>query len=66
MKPDTYRLLHILSASATDGSEAPRELGQSSDISLNFADGSVTLPNALIAYDWNSAAASEAPPPTAS
>jgi hypothetical protein len=60
-----YSFLHILAASSTDGSAAPKELGQSSDITLNFADGSVTLPQALVAYDWNSASASQFPPPTA-
>lgn len=63
--PGQYRALHVLAASATDGSAAPRELGQSSDITLNFAGGSVTLPGALIAYDWSVNAASLVPPPTA-
>jgi hypothetical protein len=63
--PGRYRALHILAASATDGSSSPRELGQSSDITLNFADGSVTLTSALIAFDWNVNAASLVSPPSA-
>lgn len=50
--PGKYRALHILAASGTDGFDWPYVLGQTSDITLNFADGSVTLPNALLAYDW--------------
>jgi hypothetical protein len=50
--PGQYSALHILSASATDGFDFPPALGQTSDVTLNFADGSVTLPNSLLAYDW--------------
>lgn len=56
-----YSSLHILAASGTDGSALPPVLGQTSDITLNFADGSVTLPKALQAYDWD-IIASKAPP----
>lgn len=56
-----YTALHILAASATDSSGlTPQALGQSSDITLNFADGAVTLPKALQAYDWD-IVASQAP-----
>ncbi|MDB5301708.1 MAG: hypothetical protein JWO87_3371 [Phycisphaerales bacterium] len=48
-----YSALHILAASGTDGTTALDVLGHTSDITLNFTDGSVTLPGALLAYDWN-------------
>ena len=51
--PGQYAQLHILAASGTDGSESPDFLGQTSNITLNFSDGSVTLVGALKAYDWN-------------
>jgi hypothetical protein len=51
--PGQYNQLHILAASGTDGSSGPSELGQTSNITLNFSDGSVTLAGALHAYDWN-------------
>jgi hypothetical protein len=48
-----YSQLHILAASGSDGSDWPSALGQTSDIILNFSDGSVTLSKALLAYDWD-------------
>jgi hypothetical protein len=44
-----YAALHILVASGTAGGTAEKQTG---DVVLNFADGSVTLPGALKAYDW--------------
>lgn len=61
VQPGQYSDLHILAASGTDSSGlTPQTLGQSSDITLNFADGAVTLPKALQAYDWD-IVASQAP-----
>jgi hypothetical protein len=56
--PGAYSALHFLAASATSGGFPATQV---TDIVLNFADGSVTLPNALIAHDWD---ASDNPPPT--
>ncbi len=47
--PGDYSALHILVASGTGGGPATT---QTADLTLNFADGSVTLPGALAAYDW--------------
>jgi hypothetical protein len=47
--PGDYSTLHILVASGTGGGPATT---QTSDLTLNFADGSLTLPGALAAYDW--------------
>jgi hypothetical protein len=51
-----YSALHILVASGTTGGTAGK---QTSDVVLNFADGSVTLPGALLAYDWGTGPASD-------
>jgi hypothetical protein len=51
--PGQYSALHILAASGTDGNVPLDQLVQTSEITLNFADGTVTLPGALLAYDWN-------------
>jgi hypothetical protein len=53
VSPAAYSMLHVVSASGTDNSASPTVLGQTSDITLNFTNGSVTLPQALLAYDWD-------------
>ena len=50
-----YSALHILAASGTGGGTAEKQTG---DVILNFIDGSVTLPGALLAYDWGTGPAS--------
>ena len=50
-----YSALHILAASGTGGGTAEKQTG---DVILNFVDGSVTLPGALLAYDWGTGPAS--------
>jgi hypothetical protein len=47
--PGDYSALHFLVASGTGGGTATKQTG---DLTLNFVDGSVTLPGALAAYDW--------------
>ena len=52
--PGRYAALHVLSSSGASpgadnmGSYAPTNI----DVTLNFADGSVTLPGALLTHDW--------------
>lgn len=46
-----YRLIHVLASSGTFNAQ-PVPGAQVSDVTLNFADGAVTLPNALRAFDW--------------
>jgi hypothetical protein len=50
-----YSALHILVGSGTGGGTAEK---QSGDVFLYFGDGSVTLPGALLAYDWGTGPAS--------
>jgi hypothetical protein len=57
VQPGQYKTLHILAASGTGGSQPVGLLNQTSDITLNFADGSVLLSGALNAYDWGNGAA---------
>jgi len=52
-----YKTLHILAGSGTGGSQPVGLLNQTSDITLNFADGSVVLSGALNAYDWGNGGA---------
>jgi hypothetical protein len=54
--PGQYSALHILVASGTGGGTAEKQTG---DVILNFVDGSVTLPGALLAYDWGTGPASD-------
>ena len=49
VEPGDYSALHILLASGTGGGTATTQTG---DLTLNFVDGSVTLPGTLAAYDW--------------
>jgi hypothetical protein len=51
-----YSALHILTASGTGGGAAEKQAG---DVILNFVDGSVILPGALIAYDWGTGPAND-------
>jgi hypothetical protein len=57
VQPGRYKTLHILAGSGTGGSQPVGLLNQTSDITLNFADGSVVLGGALNAYDWGNGAA---------
>lgn len=52
ISPGRYQAVHILAASGMGGGGLPTTLGQTSDITLNFADGPVVLPKALLGYDW--------------
>lgn len=52
VSPGRYQSVHVLAASAMGGAGLPTVLGQTSDIVLNFSDGQVVLPRALLAYDW--------------
>ena len=54
--PGQYSTLHLLVASGTGGGTAEKQTG---DVILNFVDGSVTLPGALLAYDWGTGPASD-------
>lgn len=51
VSPGRYAALHVLAASGTNGS-LPIGYPHTSDITLNFADGPVTLQGALLGYDW--------------
>ncbi len=51
-----YSALHILTGSGTGGGTAGKLSG---NVVLNFVDGSVTLPGALLAYDWGTGPAND-------
>lgn len=49
--PNKYQVLHFLAASGTSGA-LPTQ-AYTSDVTLNFHDGSVTIANGLRDYDWD-------------
>lgn len=46
--PGRYSILHLLSATGVGRVAAPTNI----DLTLNFADGSITLPGGLFTHDW--------------